>query len=48
MWIMHYQISTKRKKLPHKPDNFNVVGDMLVLNKARMAPLARFKTVYMK
>jgi len=29
-------------------DNFNVVGDMLVLNKARMAPLARFKTVYMK
>jgi copper homeostasis protein (lipoprotein) len=29
-------------------DNFNVVNDMLVLNKARMAPLARFKTVYMK
>ena len=31
-----------------KADNFNVVGDMLMLNKARMAPLARFKAVYMK
>lgn len=29
-------------------DNFNVVGDMLVINKARMAPLARFKAVYLK
>jgi copper homeostasis protein (lipoprotein) len=29
-------------------DNFNVNGDMLLLNKARMAPLARFKTVYMR
>lgn len=29
-------------------DNYNIVGDMLVLNKARMAPLARFKTVYME
>ena len=25
-------------------DNYNVVGDMLVLNKAKMAPLARFNT----
>jgi len=31
-----------------KADNFNVVGDMLMLNKARMAPLARFKAVYLK
>lgn len=31
-----------------RADNFNVVGDMLTLNKARMAPLARFKAVYMK
>lgn len=31
-----------------KANNFTVVGDMLMLNKARMAPLARFKTVYMK
>jgi len=29
-------------------DNYYVVGDTLVLNKARMTPLARFKTVYMK
>lgn len=29
-------------------DNFNVNGDNLMLNKARMAPLARFKAVYMK
>ena len=29
-------------------DNFTVVGEMLTLNKARMAPLARFKAVYMK
>ena len=28
-------------------DNFTIAGDMLVLNKARMAPLARFKTVVM-
>lgn len=31
-----------------KADNFNVAGDALELNKARMAPLARFKAVYMK
>lgn len=29
-------------------DNFNLTGDILTLNKGRMAPLARFKTVYMK
>jgi heat shock protein HslJ len=29
-------------------DNFYIVGDALVLNKARMAPLARFKAVLMK
>ena len=31
-----------------KADNFNVTGDMLELNRARMAPLARFEAVYMK
>ena len=31
-----------------KADNFNVVGDMLMLNKARMAPLARLKAIYLK
>jgi heat shock protein HslJ len=29
-------------------DNYTINGDMLVLNKARMAPLARFKIVYLK
>jgi copper homeostasis protein (lipoprotein) len=29
-------------------DNFSIAGDTLTLNKARMAPLARFKVVYMK
>jgi len=29
-------------------DNYNLSGDMLVLNKARTAPLARFKAVYLK
>ena len=29
-------------------DNYNLNGDVLVLNKARMAPLARFKAVYLK
>jgi copper homeostasis protein (lipoprotein) len=31
-----------------KADSFNVVGDMLMLSRARMAPLARFKAVYLK
>jgi copper homeostasis protein (lipoprotein) len=31
-----------------KADNFNIAGDSLTLNKARMAPLARFKAVYLK
>ena len=29
-------------------DNYNVKGDMLVLNKAKMAPLARFKAINLK
>lgn len=31
-----------------KVDNFNVAGDTLILNKARMAPLAKFQVVYLK
>jgi heat shock protein HslJ len=31
-----------------RADNFSVAGDMLTLNKAKMAPLARFKVVYLK
>lgn len=42
------EIETQFLKALQTADNFNVVGDELVLNKARMAPLARFKTVYMK
>jgi heat shock protein HslJ len=29
-------------------DNYYIIGDTLILNKARMAPLARFTAVYMK
>jgi heat shock protein HslJ len=29
-------------------DNYYIIGDTLILNKARMAPLARFVAVYMK
>lgn len=29
-------------------DNYNLVGDTLFLNKARMAPLARFEAVYLR
>ncbi|MBS1775787.1 MAG: META domain-containing protein [Bacteroidetes bacterium] len=31
-----------------KVDNYTVIGDTLILNKARMAPLARFIAVYME
>ncbi len=29
-------------------DNYYIVGDTLILNKARMAPLARFQAVYLR
>jgi heat shock protein HslJ len=29
-------------------DNYNLTGDTLILNKARMAPLARFENVFLK
>jgi len=41
-------LETEFLKALESADNFNVNGDELILNKARMAPLARFKTVYMK
>jgi len=31
-----------------RADNYNLIGDTFVLNKARMAPLARFNRVYLK
>jgi heat shock protein HslJ len=35
-------------KVLETADNYNLVNDTLVLNKARMAPLARFKATYLK
>jgi len=35
-------------KVLEAADNFNLVSDTLVLNKARMAPLARFVAVYLR
>lgn len=32
----------------NKADNYNLVGDTLFLNKARMAPMARFEAVYLR
>ena len=44
----HMDIETQFLKALQAADSYTIVADMLVLNKARMAPLARFKTVYMK
>jgi len=41
------EIESQFLKVLTMADNYNIV-DLVVLNKARMAPLARFKTVYMK
>lgn len=35
-------------KVLENADNYNLMNDTLVLNKARMAPLARFKAVHLK
>jgi copper homeostasis protein (lipoprotein) len=48
MACLNMEIETKFLQALQAADNFNLVGDQLVLNKARMAPLARFKTVYMR
>jgi heat shock protein HslJ len=36
------------KKVLEQVDNFTVSGDNLSLNKAKMAPLATFRAVYLK
>lgn len=41
-------METEFLKVLGMADSFTITGDMLVLSRARMAPLARFKTVYMK
>lgn len=42
------EIENKFLEALQMADNYTVNEDMLVLNKARVAPLARFKVVYMK
>ncbi|KYP14267.1 copper resistance protein NlpE N-terminal domain-containing protein [Flavihumibacter sp. CACIAM 22H1] len=41
-------IEARFTKVLEMADNYNLDGDKLVLNKARMAPLARFEAVYLK
>ena len=42
------QIENDLSKALQTADNYNLNGDKLVLNRARMAPLARFEAVYLK
>lgn len=42
------EVESQFLKALQTADNYNINGDMLVLNKARMAPLAKFKSVAMK
>lgn len=42
------EIEDQLRKVLEMADNYNLDGDKLVLNKARMAPLARFEAVYLK
>lgn len=41
----HMEIETELKKIMDQVDNFTVNGNTLSLNKARMAPLARFQAI---
>lgn len=41
----HMEIETELKRVLNTTDNYSLSGDDLSLNKARMAPLARFKAV---
>ncbi|CAL4867648.1 hypothetical protein MMA231_01913 [Asticcacaulis sp. MM231] len=42
------ETETQFLRVLNSADSYNVKGDRLVLNKARMAPLARFEAVYMQ
>jgi heat shock protein HslJ len=42
------EIEDQLRKVLEMADNYNLDGDKLVLNKARMAPLARFEAVYLR
>lgn len=48
MACVNMEIETQLFKVLEAVDNYVIDGDTLVLNKARMAPLARFEAVYMK
>ena len=47
MMCMNMETETKFNEILQQADNYNLNGDTLVLNKAKMAPLARFQAVYM-
>ena len=47
MMCASMDVETKMKQVLEMADNYNLNGDKLVLNKARMAPLARFEAVSM-
>ncbi|MDR2917020.1 MAG: copper resistance protein NlpE N-terminal domain-containing protein [Tannerella sp.] len=48
MMCINMDTEKKMHQVLETADNYVVNGDTLVLNKARMAPLARFEAVYMK
>ena len=48
MMCANMDAETKLHQVLEMADNYTISGDKLVLNKARMAPLARFESVYMK
>jgi Heat shock protein len=47
MMCANMDTESKLYQVLEMADNYTVSGDKLVLNKARMAPLARFEVVYM-
>ena len=48
MMCANMEVEVKMNQVLGMVDNYNLNGDKLVLNKARMAPLARFEAVSMK
>ena len=45
---MDMEIEIELKQVLERVDNYNVNGDQLLLNRARMAPLARFEAIYLE
>jgi heat shock protein HslJ len=48
MMCVNMDVEMKMKQVLEMADNYTVKDNILTLNKARMAPLARFEAVYMK